>query len=158
VAPHLLLHCHLTVCLWWSLVRCQSRRWQINPCCWYLCCQTTAPVTRTSTTLTDRHSSPVQIHKVHNICTNKGEYAVAPHFHQLCMYVYMNSEMFIATIYYKHRISYPTILWVQHFLRALVLAFLPYFIRYHVHVFCLLLRRHWHKWQILWNFIWASYL
>jgi hypothetical protein len=69
-------------------VRCQSHHWQTNPCCWYLCCQTTAPATRTSTTLTDRHSSPVPIHKVYNRWTNKEwEYTVAPHFHQLCMYV-----------------------------------------------------------------------
>lgn len=45
----------------------------------------------------------------------------------VCMYVCMNSEMFTATSYYKLRITYPTVPWVQHFFRALVLAFLPYF-------------------------------
>ena len=57
--------------------------------------------------------------------------------HIFTNYVCMNSEMFTATIYCKLMITYPTILWVHHFFRALVLAFLPYFIRYHVHVFCL---------------------
>jgi len=43
--------------------------------------------------------------------------------------VYMNSEMFTARSYYKLRLTYSAILWLQRFFRVLVLAFLPYFTR-----------------------------